>query len=232
MFGIIAIILSVVLAIECIYFAKATFRCKTKFQTTLTISFACCVLAPICVSLSIPILFPIIRTVVFLVGNWVLLTVYAYRRPIVRLRVYEFTVLSWICLILLFLPEVVPFLTGLIWMSAHGLVLASFVNKNSADEFAIGITTRERRNPFYLRLYKKIEFEEVYIPPSLVGNKDIQQTTDWHRKGCFSFAAVHTLGILEILSLFIGLPNLALCIEIARLGFYQVVCFFGLKITQ
>ena len=209
-----------------------TVKQRTKFHITLSGSFVAAMLTLVYLFIPIPFLYYLITAYIIIVGNWVFLTVYAYRRPTVRLRVYEYSVVVWLCIALkaFLVPEI--YLLTLVIMTVHGLFVTSIAQKNANDEFAIGITSRERQNPFYLRWYKKVQFEEVYIPPSLVGNKDIQETLEWHRKGCLCFLVFHALGVAEIITFAIGLDTLTLFIDMARLGVLHMVSYFAIKIIK
>ena len=232
MFWFISFALSILLCIQSAYLLTFTVRRKTKFHITLTVSFLSAMLTLLLAILPIFPLYYFIKIIVWVIGSWVLLTVYAYRRPVLRLRVYEYSVMVWFCLIIRILPGPDPYMITLVVLSVYGLYIAYIVQQNAFDEFAIGITSRERKNPFYIRWYKKVAYEEVYVPPSLVGNKDIQETIVWHYKGCLFFAMVHLSAIIEITAFIIGMPDLALCVDLFRIGIFHMVHYYAIKIVN
>ena len=231
-FWFVALVISIGLCLQSLYLLTLTVRRKSKFHATLSVSFIAALATIVFVFIPIFPIYFLIKSIVWVIGSWVLLTVFAYRRPIVRIRVYEYS--ADVCLNLLIQLLLGPdvYTVSLVILSVHGLYVISQVYKNSADEFAIGITSRERQNPWYLRIYKKVEFEEVYVPPSLVGNKDIRQTTTWLQKGCLFFALIHLTAIIEIFALFFGLPGLAICTDLMRISTYHMIHYFAIKIVN
>eukprot|EP00835_Amoeboradix_gromovi_P003040 NODE_188_length_15619_cov_0.374871.p6 type:complete len:234 gc:universal NODE_188_length_15619_cov_0.374871:11849-11148(-) len=226
------VVLAIALCVQSLYLLTFTFKKRTRLHLTLSVCFVAGLLTLVYVFIPIFPIYYIITSFVWITSSWVLLTVFAYRRPTVRLRVYEYSVVVWLCLFVRIFCDLDTYIATVVIMTIAGLWTAVIVHKNGHDEFAIGITARERHNPIYLKLYKKVEYEDVYVPPSLVGNKDIQETTRWHHNGLIFFGIAHLLAVLELISIFGRIYDIFIWFDIIRTSLLFSFFYFAIKIVN